>query len=209
VTSAWIWAAAVAVYAAFRAWYDNWRGPVTQAEVDAFLAGMRGTPSAEHNDLEILRRFLLEDDGREFFMVNLVKVQQGDAVHPEDGRRVPARALMQHYMRAFVPALLRRGGHPAIAARKIGGYVDAWRVTPDPGWTIVGYMRYRCRRDLMALVADPRFLAMHPYKIAATAETFSFPSRPLLTTMAGPRIWVAMVLALLASAAQIAVLLAR
>lgn len=202
-----IWGAALLAYALFLAWYNNWRGPLRRDEIDALLRGLEGTPSAEHNDLGILRAFLEKDDGREFMMQNLVRIEPGDVAHPETGRRVPGRDMMQYYMKAFMPALLRHGGHPAIAARKIGGYVDAWRVGADPGWTIVGYVRYRSRRDMMQLVADPRFLAMHPFKIAGTAETFSFPTRPMLMTLAGPRVWVALVLALAASLTQIAVLL--
>ena len=94
-----------------------------------------------------------------------------------------------------------------IVGLKIGGYVDAWRVAPDPGWTLFGTMRYRSRRDLMQLVTDPRFLAMHPFKLAGTAETFSFPTRPVLTLFAGPRLWVGLVIALVAALAQLAVLL--
>jgi len=38
-------------------------------------------------------------------------------------------------------------------------------------------MRYRSRRDMMRLATDPRFLDVYPFKIAAVAETFSFPTR--------------------------------
>ena len=33
----WIWGIALLAWVAFRAWYDNWRGPVTKAEVDAYF----------------------------------------------------------------------------------------------------------------------------------------------------------------------------
>lgn len=204
----WIWGSALLAYAAFRAWYDNWRGPVTKAEIDAFFRGMEGTPSAEVNDLAVLRSFLEKDDGREFFMLNLVKFQAGEVPHPVTGQPSSGVAMMQHYMKNFVPALLARAGHPAMAARKIGGYIDSWNCPADPGWTIVGYMRYRSRRDMMALVAAPIFHEMHPFKIAGTAETFSFPTRPVVA-LVGPRIWVGLGILLVAAFAQIAVLLAR
>jgi hypothetical protein len=71
----------------------------------------------------------------------------------------------------------------------------------------MGYMRYRSRRDLMILATDPRFGDIHAFKILGTAETFSFPSRPIIMTLAGPRIWAGLVLALAASLVQIALLL--
>ncbi len=98
------------------------------------------------------------------------------------------------------------GGHPALAARKIGGYVDAWHVEPDPGWTIMGYTRYRSRRDMAKLAIDPRFQSLHKFKIAGTAETFSFPTHPFLTLYIGPRIWVALTIALVAALTDLTIL---
>lgn len=204
----WIWGSALLAYAGFRLWYDSWRGPVTKAEIDEFFRNMEGTPSAEVNDMAVLRQFLEKDDGREFFMLNLVKFQAGEVPHPVTGKPSSGVAMMQQYMKTFVPSLLARAGHPAMAARKIGGYIDSWNCAPDPGWTIVGYMRYRSRRDMMALVAGPVFHEMHPFKIAGTAETFSFPTHPVVA-LVGPRIWVGLAILLVASFAQIAVLLAR
>ena len=39
---------------------------------------------------------------------------------------------MKAYSKAFMPRLIKHGGHPALAMRKVGGYVDAWKVPPDP-----------------------------------------------------------------------------
>jgi len=205
----WIWLLAAVVYGLFAAWYENWRGPLQPAEIESYLARLKGTPTAEHNDLAVLREFLDNDDGGEFVMLNLVRVAPGQAPHPETGEPTRSADLLKAYTNAFLPALIRRGGHPAIVARKVGGYVDAWRVEPDPGWTIVGYMRYRSRRDMMELVVDPRFVAMHPFKIAATAETFSFPTQPMMMLFVSPRVWMALAIALAAAMAQIGVLLRR
>ena len=204
MTAIWIWAGAALAYLLFRAWYDNWRGPLTAAEVDAIMARAEALGTGAVNDLSVIRKFLSEDDGREFFMLNLVKVS-GATTDPDTGRPAEGRDLLNRYFRPFVRRLVLRGGHPAIAARKIGGYVDAWKVEPDPGWTMVGYMRYRSRRDMAAIAIDPAFQDIHKFKIAGTAETFSFPTRPAVMLLAGPRIWVALVLALAAALTQIAV----
>ncbi|HRD27935.1 MAG TPA: hypothetical protein PLO65_06515 [Caulobacter sp.] len=204
--SPWPWVGALVVYLLFRAWYDNWRGPLTAAEVAAFMARVEAGPGAAHNDPAIVRAFLEADDGREFFMFNLVKIATGEAPHPETGAPTPRARLMRRYTRTFIPALLARGGHPALAARKIAGYVDAWKVGPDPGWSIIGYMRYRSRRDMIAMATHPKFQGIHDFKIAGTAETFSFPTRPMLMLLAPPRLWVALVLLLAAAFAQIALL---
>ena len=54
--------------------------------------------------------------------------------------------------------------------------MDSWNTPPDPGWTLVGLMRYRSRRDMMKLAVYPRFLGGHVFKFAAITATFSFPS---------------------------------
>lgn len=199
----WIWGAALGAYALFRLWYDNWAGPLKPAEIDAFLEALKDSPGSEVNDTGVLRRFLETDDGKEFFMLNLVKVH-AQAPHPETGEPTRGRILLDRYIQTFMPALFARGGHPALAARPLGGYVDAWNTEPDPGWSTVGYMRYRSRRDLARLAADPRFKAAHGFKIAGLAKTYSFPTRPVMSFYAGPRVWVALVLALIAALAQLA-----
>ena len=107
--------------------------------------------------------------------------------------------MLQLYTEGFFSTLLRRGGVPAIAARSLGSYVDSWNVSPDPGWTIFGYMRYRSRRDMMKLAIDPAFQKAHPFKIAAIPTTFSFPTKPFAGVYMGPRIWVGLVIALVAA----------
>jgi len=199
----WIWLAAGAAYLAFRAWYDNWRGPLRTEEIEVYLkrlavAGFSG------DALGTLRVFLEEDDGREFIMLNLVRLNPEPAPHPETGEPTSASQLLRGYLGTFVPQLVRRAGHPLLQARKVGAYVDAWNVEPDPGWSFMGYVRYRSRRDLVELATVPDFLAAHPFKVAAMPNTFSFPTQPMLSLYAGPRVWVGLVLALIAALVHLA-----
>ncbi len=204
MSAMWIWATAATLYALFRAWYDNWRGPLRGAEIDAFLAKLEGTPPAELTDLATLRTFLEADDGREFVMLNLVRLHPGEIRHPTTGKPTTARRLLSSYLGGFLPVLLRHGGHPVMHALKIGGYVDAWNVPPDPGWTLVGMVRYRSRRDMMQLATHPRFQDAHLYKTAAMPLTLSFPTATAPGLFLGPRIWVALLLALAAALTHIA-----
>jgi hypothetical protein len=181
----WPWACAAALYALFRLYYDNWGGKLTPAEIEVFMQRAAALREADRdgndvNDPGVIRAFLEADDGREFVMLNLVRIAPGNVPHPVTGVPTAGRDVLALYSNPFIAALIRRGGHPAIVARKVGGYVDAWGVEPDPGWTIVGFMRYRSRRDLMKLATDPRFKDIHQFKLAAITETFSFPSQPWL-----------------------------
>lgn len=204
MSALWIWLGAGLLYAAFRLWYDNWRGPLRPDEIERFFAALRDTPGAELNDLDALRRFFESDDGREFVMLNLVRVAPGEVPHPKTGAPTPAARLLREYVAGFLPTLIQSGGHPALQARKVGPYVDAWNAAPDPGWSFVGMMRYRSRRDMARLAVDPRFTAAHPFKAAALPVTFSFPTALAPGLLLGPRVWVALVLALAAALLQLA-----
>ena len=200
----WIWGGAALLYGLFRWWYDNWRGPLTKAEIDAFFAGVEGKYGG-HNDPAALRSFLEADDGKEFVMLNLVKIEPGMVVDPQTGKELSGREAMRRYSDPFVQALMARGGHPGMVGRKVGPYVDAWQVEGDPGWSIFGLMRYRSRRDLLELAADPQFAEIHPYKLLGIPVTFSFPTQRELSVYMGPRVWVGLVLALVAALLQLAV----
>jgi hypothetical protein len=195
----WVWLVAAVLYVFFRAWYDNWRRPLSAQEVENYLRLAQTAPGAEHTDLEVLRQFLSRDDGGEFVMCNLVRLQPQAVPHPLTGVMTQPRLLLQEYFRPFVVTLFLHGGHPLIASRKVAGYVDAWNTPPDPGWTMVGMMRYRSRRDMMELTLDPRFTNAYPFKAAAVEQTYSFPTHVLSTMALGPRSAVALGLALFAA----------
>ena len=205
----WAWLVAAALYAGFLLFYNNWRGKLTPEEIDTMLAQAEAQGAGEINDLAIVRRFLEEDDGREFVMVNLVRVPDTTVTDPDTGRPVPADDMMRAYSKAFMPRLIKHGGHPALAARKVGGYVDAWMVGPDPGWSIVGFVRYRSRRDLLTMVVDPTFKDAHKYKLLGVAETFSFPTQTFLRAYVSPRVTVFLTLALVAALTQMAIIVVR
>jgi hypothetical protein len=202
----WVWLIAAALYAGFLLFYNNWRGKLTREEIDTFLARAEARGAGDLNDLAIVRTFLEEDDGREFVMVNLVRVPDTMVADPDTGAQVPAEDMMKAYSKAFMPRLIKRGGHPALAARKVGGYVDAWKVGPDPGWSIVGFMRYRSRRDMLKMVADPTFDDAHKYKLLGVGETFSFPTQPFIRAYVSPRVTVFLTLALAAALVQLAII---
>ena len=204
----WAWCVALALYVLFRLWYDNWRGPLTQDEIDMFMAKAEETKMGEYSDPAVVRAFLEADDGREFIMSNLVGLHTGDVPHPVTGIPTKGLALLQEYSQRFIKVLLQHGGHPMLAMRKVGGYVDDWNTPPDPGWHVVGAMRYRSRRDMMALATDPALKDVHPLKTAATAVTFSFPTQVIVGFALRPRAWVALVLALFAALTHLASVIA-
>ncbi|PUE17329.1 hypothetical protein [Limnohabitans sp. MMS-10A-178] len=204
----WIWVVALALYIVFRLWYDNWRGPLSPQEVNDFMNQVSDLKMSEYSDPKDLRAFLEADDGKEFVMVNLVRVHTGELAHPHTGKPTKGIDLLREYGNSFVKVLVRHGGHPVLVMRKVGGYIDSWNIPPDPGWHVAGSMRYRSRRDMMKLALDPSVRDVHILKTAATATTFSFPSQVVLGLAIRPRVWVALLLTLSAALVHLASLIA-
>lgn len=206
VAPAWAspWITAVSAYAVFLGHYRNWRGPLTQSEIDRHLAGF----DSETTDTRALRTFLEADRGREFFMLNLIEFPKGQVPHPDTGHPMPPEKLVELYSGPFVKKLMQRGGHPLLLMHRRGGDVDSWGHTAETGtrWPLTNIMRYRSRRDFLELCTDPSFENIHRFKRDAISETISFPNGLLMAGFAGPRVFVPLVLALCAALANIVIM---
>lgn len=201
-----IWGGALLLWLLFLLFYDGMRRPLQPREIEAFLAGLGPRMAETGNDAARLRAFLEADDGREFVMVNLVRTRPGPVTDPVSGETREGADWLRRYSRPFVRGLIARGGHPLFVGRKAGGYIDAWNTPPDPGWSLVGTMRYRSRRDLVRMAADPEFRSAHVNKTLGIEATFSFPTQRQIAFYASPRVTVGLALALFAALGHILIL---
>ena len=203
MSPAWVWAGALILYGAFSLWYNSWpRGPLSPEEIEGYVEHFDSSPEATPERSKVVRDFLAADDGGEFFMVNLIRMHEGEVAAPGEDP-APASTVLDRYTRHILPALFRRAGHPVLLGPAAGRYVEHWGVEADPGWSLVGVMRYRSRRDMMEIATDPAFGPAHVYKIAAIANTLAFPIAPPVLVF-GPRVWVGLGLALLAALGHLA-----
>ena len=165
----WLWAGPAVLWLVFCFWYTNTSGAITEAEREAFLtaAAQGGMTDAE---LASIERFMAEDDGDQFLMVNLLEL----AADPE------ASANMARYMEHMYPALLGRACHPMLAGDAIHSAMDLTGIEGAETWTSTGVVRYRSRRDLLEIALNPVFSDKHDYKIAALAKTIAVPIAPII-----------------------------
>ena len=198
-----IWGTAFIFYLVFLGWHENWRGPLTDPEIASFTARAQGINGLSAEQLARFEMFMRDDDGGEFFMVNLVGFTEGPASHPDTGAKVDARELVQSYFRPFAVKILARAGYPAFSARTLSGYIEAWGVEANPGWDYASLMRYRSRRDLLISASDEDFGDIHIYKRAAIAATFAVPAQSIGGALLSPRIWIALFILVLAALAHI------
>ncbi|MBO6557968.1 MAG: hypothetical protein JJ957_15775 [Pseudomonadales bacterium] len=196
----WIWIPIV--YGMFCLWYFNWRGPLTKDEIDKFLGIFSELEANKHTELSLIRKFLEDDDGNEFVMLNLIQLHEGKVLHPVTGESQSPRELLTNYFKAFSFALIKRGGHPVLQARTAGGNIDSWNAELNVGFSLTSMMRYKSRRDLVELLIDPAFADSHLFKLAAIERTISYPTQTLLSVSLRPPVAVLTILLMLASIAQ-------
>lgn len=204
-----IWGAALALYLGFLAWHENWRGPLTAAEIDMYMARIEADETIGPGQRAAVRAFMESDSGQEFFMVNLLAFPDGTVAHPDSGAAIAPRALLQQYYRPFIAKMAARASYPAYTGPVVGGYLDAWNAEADPGWSGSGLIRYRSRRDMLEGVTDASFGDGHIYKVAALRMTYAVPSELQAGLLVSPRVWLAMLLIALAALAHLAAVLRR
>ena len=141
----------LALYLAFLAWYDGWgMDPFTAEEVDT-LASKVEAQGTNPEQLKNLRRLLKDDDGEEFFMLNLNRYEYAEN---EDQQGQPVE--YQNYGQALIPIILKNASHP-IYSGEIPNYLldgDA----KDGNWHEIILMRYRSRRDFVSMVTSDEYL---------------------------------------------------
>lgn len=201
----WPWLVAALVYALFWLWYTPLGGPLTEAEIESFAAAL-ARQGGDPQRIDMLRRFMVEDDGRHFLMVNLLDMAEAPPALPATGPEADAGALLDHYMEHMYPALLVRASHPVFAGRALFTALDVSGIDGAESWTRAAVVRYRSRRDMMEIATNPAFGDRHEYKLAALEKTVAFPVRPELHP-GDPRLLLA--LALLALAGLVAALPGR
>lgn len=192
-----IWLLAALAYAIFWYWYVGFGHRIRPEEVDGYMTRL-GVGDVPQEALPIMRRFLETDTGREFVMVNNLKVRRATASGENPG------ALLAKYQKPYLAAVLRRGGHPLFVGRALADNLEHWGLGDEcRHWTAAGLIRYRSRRDLVECILLPQFDEIHPFKQQAVEKTFAYPTA--VTMSASSLRWtVALAVVAVAALAQLA-----
>ena len=182
------WTVAALAYAAFLLWYlPLWRrvspDEVRHVVVAAEAEGMPAERIAE------LRRFLENDSGEAFVIVNLLQLREPKA---------DAQRAMAVYQKRFMGRLFRMAGFPLYAGRAaMARNIEQWGIDAD-GWDAVALVRYRCRRDLARMILFSCEDGVRDFKHAGLERTFAVPVRPIVSSVS-PCLLVGLSLALAAA----------
>ncbi|MEP2990439.1 MAG: hypothetical protein ABJN65_04410 [Parasphingorhabdus sp.] len=170
----WIWVAFLAIlYGSFWIWYGGNGDPISQAEGEKMLGqieqlhGVKFEDTPEGSMSRNLLAMLPNDDGKEFYAVNLETRNKG----------VKAKEAEVRYGEIVVPLLLERGGHPVFVSERAGLMLGKYGEQIDR----VAVVRYRSLRDLLDMIRDERMVEGNKFKTASLAHTEVFITRPTTT----------------------------
>lgn len=199
----WLWIVPALGYVLFALWYTNLSGPLTKEEIKAIVQ-LAESNNAAPERVAMIRRFMEEDTGNQFIMVNNLDMAEAPPALPATGPGAGASELIGHYMEHMYPALFKRASHPVFFGNVVANAMDLTGIENAESWTQGALFRYRSRRDVMAISTDPRFTERQEYKLAALDKTIAYPVEPVLYPN-DLRIFVALVLLSLVSLADLVI----
>ncbi|NRA09356.1 MAG: hypothetical protein HRU02_14470 [Myxococcales bacterium] len=193
----WIWLVVIGLYAAFFSWYTSFGGPLTDEEITRYVALAESSePAPSPEQVAKLRKFMEEDTGDDFVMVNVIDMYetplQIEGVEPGE----TSDEVLAKYMDYMMPALLSRACHPVLYGEAANTAMDLMNADGMERWTVGAGMRYRSRRDLLEIAGNSAFADSHEFKVAAMRKTIAFPIDPWLQ-LGDPRLVLALLLGMI------------
>lgn len=157
----------------FSAWYGGNGKPLSLEEGRQMLAHLQEVHDADPTEIGSLpynlEAMLPNDDGKEFYAVNLETLKDGEA----------AREADRAYAEIVMPLLFKRASHPVFISHRAGLMLGTYGDEIDR----VAVVRYRSLRDLISMASEPAMVEGSPYKFAALEHTEVFITRPSITFM--------------------------
>jgi len=159
-------------YGALLLWYGGFGPAIRPAEGRVFLERIKTSPSAsEHPEvLRTLKDLIARDDGREFYMLNLVQLAEGPV----------ARKADMAYARVVLPALLKHGSMPVYVGRVQGQVIG----NNPLAFNRASLVRYRSLRDFLVIFTDPAMSAGVDDKFASLTYTEARATTPVISLLA-------------------------
>jgi len=183
-----LWLVLGVVYAFFFYWYTSFGGPLTSDEIEHYAGLMQARAESREDGpprefLAQLRKFLEDDSGDDFVMVNVIEFRDPPGQVEGTPPAADAEEQLARYMEFMWPALLSRACHPVLFGWAAGPTMDLMGfdgVEDMETWSQAGMMRYRSRRDLMEIATNPEFAGRHNFQDRRNRQDDRLPDRPVV-----------------------------
>ena len=198
-----LWGVPALFYVIFFVWYTDLGGPLRPDEIEIFSGELQEVGLGPEQ-LERIRRFMEQDTGRQFLMVNNIDMNEDppDVDGAEPGES--ADQLMDRYMEHMYAQLLKRASHPVIYGNAVFRVLDVVGIEGAESWDVGALFRYRSRRTFLEVISNPQTLGRHEFKVAALEKTIAYPIETVLY-LGDPRLVLGLFLLSLTAITDIAV----
>tara|TARA_Y100001949_G_C15989382_1_gene332096 strand:+ start:366 stop:977 length:612 start_codon:yes stop_codon:yes gene_type:complete len=169
------WYFFILFYVFFFIWYTNLSGPLNDKEIKFFMKVISERAVNDEQRIERLRKFMEEDDGKDFFMVNFLDYNDTPETMPATGKGASSSNLMNYYMEYMYPEMFKRASHPVFFSDVFFPAMDIVSAEGMEDWDNVALVRYRSRKDMLQIGLNPIFDERHPYKTEALDKTIAIP----------------------------------
>jgi len=159
------------LFIGFSAWYGGAGKPISESEGQSLLQQIRQVygDSSERDFLTNIEAMIPNDDGKEFYAVNLENLKQGPEAEQSD----------RAYGAIVLPLLFKRASHPVFVSERVGLMLGQYGKDVDR----VAVVRYRSLRDMIEMALEPSMKDGEVYKFGALDHTEVFITRPVITFM--------------------------
>ncbi len=173
----WLWLVLAVLYASFFSWYTSFKGPLTPEEIDHYM-GLASARGEGQEPLAHLRRFMEEDTGDDFVMLNAIELYETPQMIEGVTPGQTSQQVLDQYMDYMGAALIAHASHPIFFGYAASSAMDLMNADGMEHWTQGAAMRYRSRRDMLEISLNSDFSAAHKFKVAAMAKTIAYPLDP-------------------------------
>ena len=173
-----LWLGCAFLYGIFVGWYTDFGGPLTEAEIQDFVAKTDDRDLGGSATRETLLEFLRNDTGRQFLMINAVDLARNPPAIDGAPPNADGQTLIDLYMEHMIPELLSRASHPVVVGKSVANSLDLLGIEGAEEWSDGAILRYRSRRTLMEIISNPEFYDRHDFKLAGLEKTIAYPIEP-------------------------------
>ena len=175
-----VWVALTIIYGLFFTWYTDLGGKLSDDEIKSYYSkfesnALKDGRVLEPRIMELLQKFMEEDSGKQFLMVNVIDMSENPTFPDGTVAEESADNLMNEYMEHMYGELIKRASHPAFIGNVVNGSMDLVGIENAEVWETAALFRYKSRRAFLEIVTHPDMNSKHKYKIAALEKTIAFP----------------------------------
>jgi hypothetical protein len=175
-----VWISLLVIYSSFFIWYTDIGGKLSDEEIqyyaDKFKSNaLKDGRVLEPRIMELLQKFMEEDSGKQFLMVNVIDMSENPTFPDGTVSEESADNLMNEYMKHMYGEILKRASHPIFIGSAVNDSMDLVGIENAEVWETAALFRYKSRRAFLEIVTHPDMNSKHKYKIAALEKTIAFP----------------------------------